>query len=113
LCMYVHCAHLDLQHFPTRRSSDLPIPDKDGVIIAQDLLKLSECSTGKVFIFTSVTISDDDFLTYLTEKKLELGKEIEILLIERYDRSMTVRIGDEQAILSKIICEKILVKERL
>lgn len=103
----------ELLNFPKYDPHGEPIPDKDGVIIAQDLLKLSECSTGKVFIFTSVTISDDDFLTYLTEKKLELGKEIEILLIERYDRSMTVRIGDEQAILSKIICEKILVKERL
>lgn len=100
----------ELLNFPKYDPHGEPIPDKDGNIIAQDLKKLSECSTGQTLIFASVTISDDDFLTYLTEKNLELGKEIEVVQIEKYDRTMTVKIDGVQAVLSKIICEKILVK---
>lgn len=102
----------ELLNFPKYDPHGEPIPDKDGNIIAQDLKKLSECSMGQILIFASVTISDDDFLTYLTEKNLELGKEIEVVQIEKYDRSMTVKIDGVPAVLSKIICEKILVKER-
>lgn len=103
----------ELLNFPKYDPHGEPIPDRDGNIIAQDLKKLSECTEGQLLVFTSVTISDDDFLAYLNAKKLELGKEIEILQIEKYDRSMTVNIDGGQMVLSKTICEKILVKERL
>ena len=49
--------------FPKYDPHGEPIPDKDGNIIAQDLKKLSECEKHHKVIFTSVTISDDDFLT--------------------------------------------------
>jgi DtxR family Mn-dependent transcriptional regulator len=41
-----------------------PIPDKEGNIIAQDLIKLSQCQPGKTYVFSAVTISDDDFLLF-------------------------------------------------
>ncbi len=103
----------ELLNFPKYDPHGEPIPDRDGNIIAQDLKKLSECTEGQLLVFTSVTISDDDFLAYLSAKKLELGKEIEILQIEKYDRSMTVNTDGGQMVLSKTICEKILVKEHL
>ena len=100
-----------LLNFPKFDPHGEPIPDKDGNIIDQHLKKLSICKVGDTVIFAAVTISDDDFLSFLTSKNLELGKEIEILEIEKYDHSMTVKIDSQQKILSKLVSEKILVKE--
>ena len=100
----------EILNFPKYDPHGEPIPDKDGNIIAQDLKKLSECEKHQKVIFTSVTISDDDFLTYLNIKNLELGKEIEVLDIEIFDKSMTVKIDKTPTVLSKIVCDKILVK---
>ncbi len=87
-----------------------PIPDKDGNIIAQDLQKLSSCEPGSTVVFASVTLSDDAFLNYLTERNLLLNKEIHIIKIESFDRSMTVEIEGKQEILSRKATDKILVK---
>lgn len=87
-----------------------PIPDKDGNIIAQDLQKLSSCEPGSTVVFASVTLSDDAFLNYLTERNLLLNKEIRIIKIESFDRSMTVEIEGKQEILSRKATDKILVK---
>ena len=100
----------EILNYPKTDPHGEPIPDKDGNIIAQHLKKLSDCTAGQKVVFTAVTISDADFLSYLTAKNLELGKEIEVRGIEKYDRSMTVRIDSDTAVLSKMICEKILVK---
>ena len=100
----------EILNFPKYDPHGEPIPDKDGNIIAQDLKKLSECEKHHKVIFTSVTISDDDFLTYLNIKNLELGKEIELLAIEKFDKSMTVNIDGCPTVLSKMVCDKILVK---
>lgn len=89
-----------------------PIPDKEGNIIALDLQKLSNCKIGDQIIFSAVTVSDDDFLTYLNSKELELGTKLEIIEIENYDQSMTILKNDGiKTTLSKMVCEKILVKK--
>ncbi|MGZ5264714.1 MAG: metal-dependent transcriptional regulator [Kaistella sp.] len=100
----------EILNYPKYDPHGEPIPDKDGNIIAQDLKKLSECEVNQKVIFSAVTITDDDFLTFLNIKNLELGKEIEVLEIEKFDKSMTVNIGAQPTVLSKIVCEKILVK---
>ena len=100
----------EILNFPKYDPHGEPSPDKDGNIIAQDLKKLSECENHQKVIFTSVTISDDDFLTYLNIKNLELGKEIEVLGIEKFDKSMTINIDGCPTVLSKMVCDKILVK---
>jgi DtxR family Mn-dependent transcriptional regulator len=88
-----------------------PIPDKDGNIIAQDLQKLSNCEIGETVIFASVTLSDDAFLNYLTERKLLLNKKIKIIKIENFDQSITVEVDGKQEILSLKATDKILVKK--
>ena len=88
-----------------------PIPDKDGNIIAQDLQKLSACGLGETVVFTSVTLSDDAFLNYLTERNLFLDKKIQIIKLESFDKSMTVEVDGKQEILSRKATDKILVKK--
>lgn len=88
-----------------------PIPDKDGNIINQNYHKLSECKINETVILTSVTISTDDFLNYLNQRNLALGAEILIKNIEKFDGSMQIEFSDKTEVLSKMVCEKLLVKK--
>lgn len=101
----------ELLNYPKYDPHGEPIPDKEGNIIAQDLKKLSSCEIGEQAIFTAVTITDDDFLSFLNEKKLVLGKEIKVLNIEKFDKSMLIKVQEEEIVLSKMVCDKILVKQ--
>ena len=101
----------ELLNYPKYDPHGESIPDKEGNIIAQDLKKLSNCKVGESVVFTAVTITDEDFLNFLNKKKLVLGKEIKVLNIEKFDKSMLVKIQEEEIVLSNIVCDKILVKQ--
>ncbi len=101
----------ELLNYPKYDPHGEPIPDKEGNIIAQDLKKLSNCKVGESIVFTAVTITDEDFLNFLNKKKLVLGKEIKVLNIEKFDKSMLVKIQEEEILLSHMVCDKILVKQ--
>ncbi|TXF79378.1 metal-dependent transcriptional regulator [Chryseobacterium sp.] len=101
----------EILNYPKLDPHGEPIPDKDGCIIAQNLQKLSACKTGDKVTFASVTVSSHDFLNYLNDKNLVLGTSIEILNIEKFDQSMSVRINKKKEILSKMVCEKLLVNK--
>ena len=101
----------EILNFPKVDPHGEPIPDKDGIIITQNLKKLSECKINDMVILTSVTISTDDFLNYLNQRNLALGAEILIKNIEKFDGSMQITFADRTEILSKMVCEKLLVKK--
>ena len=101
----------EILNFPKVDPHGEPIPDKDGIIITQNLKKLSECKINDMVILTSVTISTDDFLNYLNQRNLALGVEILIKNIEKFDGSMQIEFSDRTEVLSKMVCEKLLVKK--
>ena len=101
----------EILNFPKVDPHGEPIPDKDGIIITQNLKKLSECKINEIVILTSVTISTDDFLNYLNQRNLALGAEILIKNIEKFDGSMQIEFSDRTEVLSKMVCEKLLVKK--
>lgn len=101
----------EILNYPKLDPHGEPIPDREGNIIAQDLKKLSSCSEGDKVVFSSVTLSDDDFLSFLNAKNLELEKTIEVLEIEKFDKSMTVLVDGKKEILSNVVTEKLLVKK--
>ena len=101
----------EILNFPKVDPHGEPIPDKDGIIITQNLKKLSECKVNDMVILTSVTISTDDFLNYLNQRNLALGEEILIKNIEKFDGSMQIEFSDKTEVLSKMVCEKLLVKK--
>ena len=101
----------EILNFPKVDPHGEPIPDKDGIIITQNLKKLSECKINDMVILTSVTISTDDFLNYLNQRNLALGVEILIKNIEKFDGSMQIGFSDRTEVLSKMVCEKLLVKK--
>jgi DtxR family Mn-dependent transcriptional regulator len=102
----------EILNYPKVDPHGEPIPNKNGEIISLDLKKLSECKLGDDVIFSSVTTSDDDFLSYLNSKKLELGEHWEVVEVEKYDQSMTLLKTDGgKTTLSSMVCDKILVKK--
>lgn len=101
----------EILNFPKVDPHGEPIPDKDGIIITQNLKKLSECKINETVILTSVTISTDDFLNYLNQRNLALGAEILIKNIEKFDGSMQIEFSDRTEVISKMVCEKLLVKK--
>ena len=101
----------ELLQFPKFDPHGEPIPNKDGAIISLDLQKLSETKKGETVTFSAVTVSDDDFLNFLNSKELELGNILTVVDIEKYDESMTIgKDDDSKIVLSKMVCDKILVK---
>ena len=102
----------ELLNYPKIDPHGEPIPDKDGNIIQQNLMKLSECKAGDEVTLASVTESSDSFLTYLSQRELQLNTKIKILKVEAYDHSMSVSFGiDKKETLSKMVCDKILVEK--
>ena len=101
----------ELLNYPKIDPHGEPIPDKDGNIIQQNLMKLSECKAGDEVALASVTESSDSFLTYLSQRELQLNTKIKILKIEAYDHSMSVSFIGKKETLSKMVCDKILVEK--
>lgn len=88
-----------------------PIPDKNGILILRNSLKLSETGAGNKVRLCALLHSNNDFLVYLNSKELGLGTEITIVHIEPFDLSMTVSYGRHRAtILSKKVCDRLLVE---
>lgn len=100
----------EILNYPKFDPHGEPIPNKQGDIIALDLKKLSECEIGEEVIFSSVTISDDEFLNFLNSKNLVLGEKWKIASIEKYDQSIIIlKENSTKVELSKMVCDKILV----
>ncbi|QDP85469.1 metal-dependent transcriptional regulator [Chryseobacterium sp. SNU WT5] len=100
----------ELLNYPKFDPHGEPIPNKQGDIISLDLKKLSECEIGQKVVFSSVTVSDNDFLNHLNTKNLVLGEKWKILDIEKYDQSMVISKDDNSTTtLSAVVCDKILV----
>lgn len=101
----------ELLNYPKIDPHGEPIPDKEGNIIEQNLMKLSECKVNDEVIFSSVTQSSDEFLSYLSQKKLALNSVLKIIEIEPFDHSMTILCNGETKVLSSMVCDRILVEK--
>lgn len=100
----------ELLNFPKIDPHGEPIPDKEGQIIKQDLKKLSSCKIKETVVLMAVTLDTEDFLSYLNERNLTLGITLKIVKIENVDATMTIDFNGKSEILSKIVCDKLLVK---
>jgi DtxR family Mn-dependent transcriptional regulator len=87
-----------------------PIPDKQGQVEQQNLRKLSECEAGQQVVLSALANSQPDLLNFLNGKDLSLGMQLNILSKESFDGNMTINYqGRDQEVLSKIVCENLLV----
>ena len=90
-----------------------PIPDKQGNLIQLNYKKLSTIPTNTIVEICAVTNSSDDFLVFLNSKNLQLNDRIEVLQVEDFDGTMTIKILKNNAIevLSEHVTTKLLVNE--
>lgn len=101
----------ELLGFPRIDPHGSPIPDIHGEIIQTSHAKLSSFVSGNFVKFVALDFSTTDFLNFLTSRELNLGINIEILSVESYDKSMTIRYANHPAeTFSQEICDRILVE---
>ncbi|UII25829.1 metal-dependent transcriptional regulator [Fulvivirga maritima] len=100
----------ELLGFPKFDPHGSPIPDKNGKIVEQNLIKLSDCSEGQHYTLSALLDSKKDLLEYLNNRSLFLGTKLEIVAKESFDGNMTVRYDShENEVLSQKVCESLLV----
>ena len=96
--------------FPTKDPHGSPIPDKNGKIINEELIKLSACKAGDQVILNAVRNSSEDFLKYLNSKEISLGLKMKIKLIEAFDKSVLLSYGKHKnQVFSATVCDNLLV----
>lgn len=101
----------ELLHFPTVDPHGTPIPDKDGNMITQEYIPLTECKEGTTVVLKSLTEEATEFLLFLNDKEIELNTTITITKIEPFDKSRLVSYKDKKAvILTKEVCDRLLVE---
>lgn len=96
--------------FPSVDPHGSPIPDKLGRINQVVHKKLSECQNNDQAKVIAVGDSSDEFLRFLTSKKIGLGTILKIQSVEPFDRTMTVLYNkNTKESLSSLVCNRILV----
>jgi DtxR family Mn-dependent transcriptional regulator len=98
--------------FPQYDPHGDPIPKANGETAITFKTLLAEMEEGKTYRVVAVKDTSTPFLQYL--KKLHIGIGARITLVEKipYDNSMIITIGnDQQATVSKVFAENLLVHE--
>ncbi len=97
--------------YPTVDPHGSPIPSKEGNIIVNPYLKLSDCMIGEQVELMAVGQSSASLLKYLNTRELALGAVIHIDEIEPFDRSMHVSYSGRTAVvLTSLVCDSLLVR---
>ncbi|GAA0359531.1 metal-dependent transcriptional regulator [Alkalibacterium iburiense] len=87
------------------------IPNKDGTIPEIKSTPLIECEVGEHFKIKEVD-DQQDFLEYLLQKQVSLGKEYKLVASEPYDGPLTLEsLSGEQTIIGHKAAHKILVEK--
>ena len=89
-----------------------PIPDKNGKISSTNYQTLSSIPVNKKVKFVGVNDSSDDFLRYLTHKKISIGDFLIVKNIEPYDNSYTIESNDKRFEISNEVAKKLNVSTR-
>lgn len=98
--------------YPRRDPHGDPIPDADGNFSHSDTVLLSEVKEGETGICLGVKDTTAEFLQYLDKNRIALGKAIEVVETEPFDKSMLIRIDDETISISNLISDNLYVKTK-
>ena len=86
-----------------------PLPRADGSVDEPATRSLAECVVGEKFRFVRVLDQSADFLRYLTESDLTIGRSGEVTSNRPASGAMTVRVGNKTTTLGLAAAQKILV----
>lgn len=88
-----------------------PIPDKDGVIVEQATILLTELQPGDTAVIAGVNHDGRDLLYYLENNDLVLSNSIEVVEKLAFDGSMKLKVLGQDKFVSEKIAEQILVRK--
>ncbi|MGF7229746.1 metal-dependent transcriptional regulator [Arachidicoccus sp.] len=99
---------------PTIDPHGSPIPDSNGNIAKKTYRKLSSCKVGEKVKLAALLNTNSEFLKFLNSRCLKLGIKITVKSIEQFDGSMEVSYGKKESeILSKVVCERLLMDSKV
>ncbi len=87
-----------------------PIPDEQGNVVKVEKKQMSQLIPGETGTCVGVDDTSSSFLQFLDQQNIRLGTAIEVLYIQEFDKSMTVKIDDRELLLSQIATENIYVR---
>lgn len=86
-----------------------PIPDKNGNLPKSPTKKLSQLKLGDRGICKGFNDDSSAFLQFLDKQNIGLYTPIEVLHIEQFDESMTIRVAKRDVQLSKTATDNIYI----
>lgn len=86
-----------------------PIPDAEGNLPKSPKKTLSQLQQGDRGSCKGFNDASSSFLKYLAKQKIGLGTPIEVVHVEQFDESMTLRIAQREVLLSKTATDNIYV----
>lgn len=88
-----------------------PIPDAEGNLPKAPKKRLSQLQEGTRGTCKGFNDASSSFLKYLAKLGIGLGTPVEVINVEKFDESMTVRIDDGEVQLSKTATDNIYVEQ--
>ena len=87
-----------------------PIPNKDGKIDINQIIKLSNLSIKDTCIVSNVNDEDGNLLEYLNKIKIHIGCKIKVFDVIDFDKSLEIEIDSRNKVfISNRVAENILV----
>jgi DtxR family Mn-dependent transcriptional regulator len=96
--------------FPKTDPHGDPIPDKEGKFHPIKKRLLSSLKENESGVCVGVNDSSSDFLKYLDKNNISLGKRIEVISVEPFDGSLTIKVDDNQLSISNKISNNIYIQ---
>jgi DtxR family Mn-dependent transcriptional regulator len=89
-----------------------PIPDKTGKFTKRKkAVLLSELAIKEKGIIVGVKNTSNDFLQYLEEKTLTLGKEIKVMKEFEFDKSRSLIVNEKEITISREVCVNLIIEK--
>ncbi len=99
--------------FPKWDPHGNPIPDSEGNIPKRSTVVFSLVESGFNYILLGVNQDDPEFLKYLNQVGLQIGKEIKLLQKFEFDGSLQIALESKEIHISKEVAKCLLVKEKV
>lgn len=96
--------------FPKRDPHGDPIPDAEGNFSVANRILLAELEIGETGVCVGVKDSSVEFLQYLDKNKISLGKKMEVLEKEDFDKSMLIKMEGSELRISHQISTNLFIK---
>jgi DtxR family Mn-dependent transcriptional regulator len=85
---------------PTTDPHGDPIPQPDGTIVAPADRSLADCAAGERFRLAHVHDQSPEFLRYLSQTVLEIGRQGTLIEDDPAGHSLTIQVANQRSIPS-------------